>query len=117
MQSEESHTELGMIKIHRNVIASVAFLAALEIEGVLHIGGGWKSGLRRLIGQKSLSAIEVRIDKNEEVRVIIPLVIKFGYSIPEVAAKVQANIRAALEKMTNVTVKDIDINVQGIERG
>jgi uncharacterized alkaline shock family protein YloU len=62
-----------------------------------------------------LAAIKVEIDKNEEVKVEIPLVIKYGFNIPDIANKVQENVRNALEKMTNLSIKDIDINVQGIE--
>ena len=117
MHRDESRTDLGTIKIHKKVIASISSLAAAEIEGVKRVGGDLKSGLLELIGKRFLSAINVEINKNEEVSVKIPLVIKYGYNIPEVASKVQDNIHNSLEKMTNLSIKDININVQGIERG
>ncbi|OGX15184.1 MAG: hypothetical protein A2166_00115 [Omnitrophica WOR_2 bacterium RBG_13_41_10] len=116
MQKEESRTDLGTISIHKNVIASVASLAACEIDGVKRIGGDFKTGLLEFVGKKAYFAIKVQIDKNEEVNVDIPLVIKYGYNIPEVANKVQENVRRALEKMTDVLIKDINISVQGIEK-
>ena len=116
MHKDESRTDLGTIRIHKNVIASIASLAATEIEGVKRIGGDFKSGLIALIGKKASLVIKVEIDKNEEVRVEIPLVIKYGFNIPDVANKVQENIRNALEKMTNLLIKDINIKVQGIEK-
>ncbi|MBI4982637.1 MAG: Asp23/Gls24 family envelope stress response protein [Candidatus Omnitrophica bacterium] len=117
MQAEESRTDLGNIKIHKNVIASISSLAAIEIEGVKRIGGNFRSALLELAGKKNLAAIQVEINKNEEVKVDIPLVIKYGFNIPEVANKVQESVRNALEKMTNLSVKDINISVQAIERG
>jgi uncharacterized alkaline shock family protein YloU len=116
MQREESRTELGTIRIHKNVIASVASLAALEIDGVKRVGGNFRSGLMELIGKKALSVIHVEINKNEEVKLEIPLVIKYGFNIPDIASKVQENVRNNLEKMTNLSIKDININVQGIEK-
>ena len=116
MQREESRTELGTIRIHKNVIASVASLAALEIDGVKRVGGNFRSGLMELIGKKALSIIQVEINKNEEVKLEIPLVIKYGFNIPDIASKVQENVRNNLEKMTNLSIKDININVQGIEK-
>jgi len=116
MHNDESRTDLGAIKIHKNVIASLAAIAAQEIEGVRRTGTDFKSGLMELIGKKSLSGIKVEFDKNDEVRIEIPLVIKYGFNIPEVAGKVQENIRSALEKMTSLSIKDININVQGIEK-
>jgi uncharacterized alkaline shock family protein YloU len=117
MHKEETLTDLGMVKIHKNVIASIASLAASEIDGVKRIGGDFRSGILELMGNKSSSAIKVIIDKNEEVRLEIPLIVKYGYNISEIAVKVQENVRSALEKMTNLSLKDININMQGIERG
>lgn len=117
MRREESRTDLGTIRIHNNVIASIASIAAGEITGVKRIGGDFKSGLFELLGKKSLAAIKVEIDKNEEVKLEIPLVIKYGFNIPDIANRVQENVRNALEKMTNLSIKDINVNVQGIERG
>jgi uncharacterized alkaline shock family protein YloU len=117
MQREESRTDLGTIRIHKNVIASVAAIAAGEIEGVKRVGGDLKSGLLELIGKKSLLSIKVEITKDQDVKIEIPLVIKYGFNIPAIAGKVQENVRTALEKMTDLSVKDININVQRIEKG
>ena len=117
MHKEESQTDLGNIRIHKNVVASIASLAAVEIDGVKRIGANLKSGILELIGKKGLTAIKVEIDKNEEIKVEVPLVIKYGYNIPDIANKVQENVRNALEKMTNLSIRYININVQSIERG
>jgi len=117
MKQEESRTDLGVIKVHKNVIASISSLAAGEIEGVKRVGDDLKSKFLSILGKGSHYTIKVEIDKNEEVKIDVPLVIKYGYNIPDVANKVQENIRTALDKMTNLTIKDINISVRGIERG
>jgi uncharacterized alkaline shock family protein YloU len=113
---EESRTDLGTIRIHDDVVASIAAIAAEEIEGVKAIGGRCNA-LMQLINRKPQNCIRVEKDKNDEVKVDIPLVVKFGYNVPDVASKVQENVRIALERMTSITLKDVNINVQGIERG
>ena len=117
MNRDESRNDLGVIKVHKNVISSISAIAATEIEGVKSVANNLRSALFEIAGQKSYSAIKVEISKNEEVKVEIPLIIKYGYNIPEVAGRVQENVRAALEKMSNLSIKDININVRGIERG
>jgi uncharacterized alkaline shock family protein YloU len=117
MNRDESRNELGSVRIHRNVISSIASIAALEIDGVKRVGSSLKSSLLELVGQKSSFAIKVDISKNEEVKVEIPLVIKYNYNIPDIASRVQENVRQALERMSNLSIKDINVNVQGIERG
>ncbi len=117
MNRDELRNDLGVVKIHKNVVSSISSIAALEIEGVKRIGTDFKANLFGLFGQKPSVSIKVDISKNEEVRVEIPLVIKYGYNIPDTAARVQENVRLALEKMSNLSLKDINVNVKGIERG
>ena len=117
MDKEESTTDLGTVRIHKNVIASIASQAAMEVEGVKSINVNFKSGLMELLSRNPLHTIGVEFDKSGEVKLEIPLVIKYGYNIPSVAGSVQESVRNALEKMTNLSIKDININVQGIERG
>jgi len=117
LNRSDDQTELGAIKIHRNSIASIAAIAAGEIDGVKCIGKNFKSGFLDLLGKKDYRAIRVDFDKNEEISLEIPLVVKYNFNIPEVSTKVQDKVRNSLEKMTNLIVKDISINVQAIEKG
>ena len=117
MPQEESRTDLGLIRVHKNAISSIASLAALDAPGVKSISRGLKVRLMELIGNKGNSDIRVEISRNEEVKIDIPIFVKYGFNIPEVASAVQENVRLALEKMTNLSVKDINVNVLGIERG
>ena len=117
MPQEESRTDLGLIRVHRDAIASIAAIAAVDIPGVKRIGTSLKGKIMELIGNRGHLQVRVEINKNEEVKIDIPLFIKYGFNVPDIANKVQENVRLALEKMTNLTIKDININVLGIERG
>jgi len=117
MNKEESRTDFGIVRIHKNVIVAIAGIAASEIEGVKRVGRTFKSGFLEFVGKKSATAINVDIDKNGEVKLEIPLVVKYGFNIPDIANSVQENVRSALEKMTSLSLKEININVQGIEKG
>ncbi len=116
MHTDESQTDLGAIKVHKNVIASIAAIAASEINGVKRVEGSLKSGILQLIGKPTISSIRVDFDKHEDVHLEIPVIIQYDFNVPDVSAKVQENVRNALEKMTNLSIKDITINVQGIEK-
>ncbi|MDD4953613.1 MAG: Asp23/Gls24 family envelope stress response protein [Candidatus Omnitrophica bacterium] len=116
MHKEESRAEFGLIRIHNNVIASVSSIAACEIEGVKGIGKNLKAGILGLLDRTNHPSIMVGRDKNAELTVQIPLIVKYGFNIPEVAARVQANVRQALDKMTGLNIKDINIDIQKIEK-
>ena len=111
------NADTGTIRIHDNVISSIASLAAEEIEGVKGIDKNLKSGLLEMFNHRSGGSIRIEKDANGDITVSVPLVIKYGYNIPEVSSRVQDNIRAALERMVNISVKDIIVSVQAVERG
>ncbi len=117
-ERDETRNEIGTaIRIHDNAIASIAAIAAMDVEGVKGIEKGLKAGFLAIISGGRVGPIRVERDKNDEIIISVPVIIKYGYNVPEVAGKVQENIRQALEKMINFSIKDINVNVQGIERG
>ncbi len=116
LNHNDAYTELGTIKIHRNSIASIAAIAAGDIEGVKCIGKDFKSWFWGLTGKKDYNVIRVDFDKNGEVSLVVPLVVKYNFNIPDVANKVQENVRSNLEKMTNLIIKDVSINVQAVDK-
>ena len=44
MNRDESRNELGVLRIHKNVISSISSIAAIEIEGVKRVGRDLRSG-------------------------------------------------------------------------
>ena len=110
-------TDLGAVRIHKNVIASIASIAALEIEGVKNIAPVKTLNVGVLLGLKKPKGISVEFGKHNEMGLGIPLVVKYGYNIPEIAESVQDAVRMAMEKMIDRTPKDIDISIQAIEKG
>jgi uncharacterized alkaline shock family protein YloU len=103
---------LGEVQIADEVVAIIAGLAAMEVEGVA------SNATRELIsklGMKSLSK-GVKVDVLEGVvTVALALNLKYGYSIMDVSAKVQEKVKASIENMTGLTVADVNIRVAGVD--
>jgi len=114
--SENTKTELGEIKIHKSVIASITTEAAKQIPGVLKIGKDLKASFLGLLGKKDSTAIKIEFDNNSEAMITVPIIVKYGYNIPEIASKVQENVKLAVENATSITIKDINVNIQEIEK-
>ncbi len=113
----DDKSEFGTVKIHNNVISSIAYLATLEVDGVSRICEDIKSYILQLIGKKTKSgAIDVRPEKNDHVTIVIPVIVKYGYNIPEVALKVQDRVKSAVEESTDISLKDIIIKIKGVEK-
>lgn len=114
---DEMSTGLGKVNIYKNVIASIASIATVEIEGVLKIGSSFKSIVYELLGKKNNTAgITINFDKNGSVTIDVPVVIKYGFNLPEVAGRIQENIKSSVERTTDVMIKDINVDIQSVER-
>ena len=105
----------GEVVIADEVVAVIAGLAAMEVEGVASMGGNVTKELISNIGKKSL-AKGVKVDILEGiVTVAITLNLKYGYNIMDISEKVQEKVKAAIENMTGLTVADVNIRVAGVE--
>lgn len=105
----------GEIIVADEVIAVIAALAAMEVEGVASMVGNTTRELISKIGIKTLSK-GVTVDVLEDVvTVLVALNLKYGYNVMEVSAKVQEKVKIAIENMTGLTVADVNIRVAGIE--
>ncbi len=111
-----SKIDLGYVKIHKDVLSSIAATAAMEVEGVKQIYNKTGLDIGELIGIRSIKRILVDFGKNDEISIEIPIIVKYGYNIPEIAEHAQENIRSAIEKMLDKTPKEININIRGIEK-
>ena len=108
---------LGEVKIADEVVAIIAALAATEVEGVASMAGNITNDLIARLGMKNLSR-GVKVDVLEGiVTVSLALVLKYGYTIMDVSAKIQEKVKAAVENMTGLTVADVNIRIAGVDMG
>ena len=106
---------LGEEQIADEVVAIIAGLAAMEVEGVASMAGNATRELISKLGMKSLSK-GVKVDVLEGiVTVSLALNLKYGCSIKDITGKVQERVKAAIENMTGLEVADVNIRVAGVE--
>ncbi|SHE52550.1 Uncharacterized conserved protein YloU, alkaline shock protein (Asp23) family [Caldanaerobius fijiensis DSM 17918] len=110
----EQTSEYGSIRIADEVVSVIAGLAATEIEGVAGMSGGVVNGITEMLGKKNLSkGVKVEVGE-KEAKVDLYIIVEYGVRIPEVAWKVQENVKRSLESMTGLKVIEVNIHVQGI---
>ncbi|PDO10870.1 MAG: alkaline-shock protein [Candidatus Reconcilbacillus cellulovorans] len=111
---EGIRTEIGSIRIDPEVIAIIAGLAAVEIEGVAGMSGGLAGGIAEWLGRKNLSkGVKVQV-AGHEVSVEVSIIVEFGHRIPEVAGRIQQNVRHAIESMTGLRVAEVNVHVHDV---
>lgn len=113
-QKPEINTEMGAIRIADEVVSTVAGLAAIEVEGVAAMSGGWGTDLVEKLGKKNFGkGIKVEVI-NDQTRIDIYVIVEFGYPIPQVAENVQKEVKVAVETMTGLTVAAVNVHVVSV---
>ena len=107
--------ELGTVKIADDVVAIIASLAVIEVDGIYSMSGRGVEGLAEVLGRKNLSkGVKVEVGE-EDCTVDVYVIVEYGVSIPSVARKVQENIIKSITEMTGLKVVEVNISVQGIK--
>lgn len=110
VQQEEN----GTVQISEEVIATVASVAAKDVEGVSDLSGNLGDDLAGMLGMKNASkGVRVQIE-DDGVSVECNIVAKYGSSVVEMAKNLQSAVSSAVESMTGLTVKSVAVNISGI---
>ena len=116
MTNKGKKTDLGILKINNEVIASIARNAAIEVSGVEGVKSSPWTIISDLISKNYHNkGINLEIN-NSEIKIGITIVVKYGVNIPEIANAVQENVRAAIEEMTGLSVSEVNINIGDIHQ-
>ncbi|MDO4622745.1 MAG: Asp23/Gls24 family envelope stress response protein [Eubacteriales bacterium] len=105
---------MGRVTIANEVIVAVAAIAALEIDGVAHLGGGITLDKASRAGERALSrGVKAELEEGKiHVRLIVYL--NYGCSIPETCTKIQERVKSTLENMTGIDVAEVRVSVADI---
>jgi len=106
--------ETGLIRIADEVVGIIAGLAATEVPGVAGMSAGLVGGIVEMLGKKNL-AKGVKVEVGErEAAVDLYIIVEYGVRIPDVALRVQENVKRAIESMTGLDVVEVNVHIQGV---
>ena len=111
----ETKEKIGKISIADGVVASIAGIAAIEVEGVSKLTGNISKELVAKLGKKNLAnGVKVEITDGNVV-VDVSLEVEYGTSIKKVSEGVQEKVKQAIENMTGLHVRVVNVVVSGIK--
>ena len=106
----------GTVSFATEVVATIAGLAATEVDGVASMSSP-SSGFADMFTRKNTRNFTkgVRIDlEGNKVAVDITIVVDYGSPVPDVARSIQENVKKAIETMSGLDVRSVDVHVSGI---
>ena len=113
--TSDTNSELGVIKIHDNVLAALVSRAVLGVEGVSRLAGSALiDNLVGIVGNHS-RAIDIIKDGDDKIKIVVRINMLFGTVIPAVAVEIQRQIIEQVEGAAGVTVASVDVVVQQLD--
>ena len=104
----------GKITLDRKILVSIINLAAKEISGVESVTNSARPWIKRVFNRYD-DGVEIKFEKNGALTVDVYINIYVGYSVPDIAYRVQENIRNSLATMVALKPLKINIHVINVE--
>ena len=105
---------MGEVQISADVLASIAAIAATDVEGVNSIAGGLtREALGKMGTKSSPKGVMAEVDDNN-ISVNMALTLDFNSAIPTVVPNVQNKVKTTLESMTGLVVTNVNVNIIGV---
>ena len=101
-------------RIADEVVGIIAGMAATEVAGVAGMSAGLVGGIAEMLGKKNL-AKGVKVEVGErEAAVDKYIIVEYGVRIPDIALRVQENVKRGIESMTGLDVVEVNVHIQGV---
>ena len=107
--------EVWEVEINDDVIAVIAAVAAMEVEGVASMAGNITADIVAKLGMKKLSkGVKVTVSENSMV-IDLSLNLEYGTNILEASKAVQSKVKSSVENMTGLNVDVVNVNIASVE--
>ncbi|OQX86486.1 MAG: hypothetical protein B6D55_05920 [Candidatus Omnitrophica bacterium 4484_70.2] len=116
--TKELSTDLGNIRIHKDVVRDISYEAIKEVPQVLRVHYSLIDKILKLFKPTRIVPIKVNIDTQQsKIEVSVPVVIKYGMNISKVASEIQEKIALRLQEHIDSFYFQVNVDVRGIEGG
>jgi len=119
-RQDQLNTEEGRITVAEGVVQKIAGVACREVAGVHAMGtGGTRAfnALRERIpgsaGPNVAQGVGVEVGESEAA-VDLQIVVEYGVSIADVGRSIQRNVKKSIERMTGLTVVEVNVSVDDV---
>ena len=114
--SVELKNEFGQIDISNDVIAQIAGGAAIECYGIVGMASKHqiRDGLTDILRKENFAKGVIIRQEGEDLHIDMYIVVSYGTKISEIAYQVQSKVKYTVNKTLGMSVKSVNIFVQGV---
>lgn len=105
----------GKVYCGKNIMLSIINLAAKEISGVSSLCSNFGSRFKKFFSSNYFEGVKVSYTQNKNLIIDLYLNVYFGYSVADVAYRVQENVKNGISNMISAKIESINIHVMGVD--
>lgn len=105
--------EMDQVQIADDVIAVIAEIATLEVEGMVSTTQVKNDFVQAISRKKGPKGVKVEVGDGE-VLIDITATVKYGVKIQKVCLEVQEKVKNSVETMTGLHVASVNMHVAGV---
>lgn len=109
----EVTSEMDQVQIADDVIAIIAEIATLEVEGMVSTTQVKNDFVQAISRKKGPKGVKVEVGDGE-VLIDITATVRYGVKIQKVCLEVQEKVKNSVETMTGLHVASVNIHVAGV---
>lgn len=105
----------GQLTCNRNILLSIITLATKEINGVSQLYEGFLSKTKKFFSKKDCKGVKIKFDLNSNLVIDVYVKVYYGYNVPELAFKIQENIKNNISSMVDMKTAKVNVHIIGVD--
>lgn len=105
----------GKLTCNKKILCSIVSLATREISGVSSLKSNFKSKFLNLFSSEKVPGVLIKFNPNGNVIVDVYITVENGCSIPDVAYRVQENIKNNIASMVDMRTSKVNVHIVGVD--
>lgn len=111
---ENDFVNKGKLSCNKRILCSIVSLATREISGVSGLKSTFKNKLLSFFSN-DVPGVRVKFNANGNLVVDISITVVNGCSIPDVAFRVQENVKNNIASMVDMRTSKVNVHVVGVD--
>lgn len=118
MADTEQQQDEGVIRIDDDVYSTIAAAVTEKVSGVAGMNPTLVNDFTNRLGLGGATqGVKIQHVSEDAVAVSVYITVTYGYRIPDIALRLQGQVKSAIEEMTGTQVGSVNVFVQEIVFG
>lgn len=105
----------GKITCDRKILLSIISLATKEISGISGMTCPFSQKVYNLFTRNTKGGVRIAFKENNVLKVDVYVRVLVGYKVPDIAFRVQENIKNGISSMVDMNATQVNVHVLGVD--